>query len=90
MTNLEFWPNERIARPYAKQLPLELHVLDDYHLRNHVIAAAQALYGVRFKPLAPLLAQTTRRRLPPARKEGHSLALQGVTRANACHATQAA
>jgi len=36
---------EWIARQYAKQLPLERHVLDYYHLRNHVIAAAQTLYG---------------------------------------------
>ena len=36
---------EWIARQYAKQLPLELHVLDYYHLRTHVIIAAQALYG---------------------------------------------
>ena len=36
---------EWIARQYAKQLLLELHVLDYYHLRNHVITAAQTLYG---------------------------------------------
>jgi hypothetical protein len=37
---------EWIARQYAIQLPmLEENILDYYHLRDHVIAAAQVLYG---------------------------------------------
>jgi hypothetical protein len=35
-----------IAKQYAVQLPmLDQNILDYYHLRDHVIAAAQALYG---------------------------------------------
>lgn len=37
---------EWIARQYRRQLPmLDVHILDYYHLREHVIAAAQVLYG---------------------------------------------
>jgi len=37
---------EWIVRQYAVQLPmLEENILDYYHLRDHVIAAGQALYG---------------------------------------------
>jgi len=37
---------EWIARQYRRQLPmLEEHILDYYHLREHVIEAAQELYG---------------------------------------------
>lgn len=37
---------EWIRRQYASQLPmLDAHVLDYYHLREHVIVAGQSLYG---------------------------------------------
>jgi len=37
---------EWIARQYRRQLPmLDEHILDYYHLREHVIAAAHMLYG---------------------------------------------
>jgi len=37
---------EWIARQYRRQLPmLDEHILDYYHLREHVIAASYALYG---------------------------------------------
>ena len=37
---------EWIARQYSRQLPmLQVHILDFYHLREHVIAASHVLYG---------------------------------------------
>ena len=37
---------EWIAKQYATQLPmLDENILDYYHLRDHVIAAGQVLYG---------------------------------------------
>lgn len=37
---------EWIARQYRRQLPMvEHHILDYYHLREHVIGASQVLYG---------------------------------------------
>ena len=39
-----------IARQYRRQLPmLDEHILDYYHLREHVIAASYVLYGDRTK-----------------------------------------
>lgn len=41
---------EWIARQYRRQLPMvEDHILDYYHLREHVIGASQVLYGENTK-----------------------------------------
>lgn len=41
---------EWIARQYRRQLPmLDEHILDYYHLREHVIGASQVLYGENTK-----------------------------------------
>jgi hypothetical protein len=42
---------EWIARQYRQQLPmLDEHILDYYHLREHVIEASQVLYGEGTRP----------------------------------------
>jgi hypothetical protein len=42
---------EWIARQYRRQLPmLDEHILDYYHLREHVIEASHALYGEGTRP----------------------------------------
>jgi hypothetical protein len=44
---------EWIARQYGRQLPmLEVHILDFYHLREHVVAASHVLYGEGTKQAA--------------------------------------